>query len=59
MCAAIHMPNHIIGSWDASSYTFLFLSSAHLIQFHIENLILHKEFVVLEFQRVGYEQQTI
>ena len=59
MCAAIHMPNHIVGSWDASSYIALFLSSAHMIHVHIDNLIPYKEFAILEFQRADYEQHTI
>ena len=59
MCAAIHMPNHIVESWDASSCIALFLSLAHLIQVHIDNLTLQKESVVLELHRAGCEQQTI
>ena len=59
MYADIHMSYHIVGSLDASSYIALFLSSAHLIQVHIDNLIPQKEFVVLEFQRVDHEQLTI
>ena len=43
------MPNHIVESWDASSCITLSLSSAHLIQVHIDNLTLGKESVVLEF----------
>ena len=59
MYAATHMSSHIVGSLDASSYIALFLFSAHMIQVHIDNLIPHKKFVVLEFQRADYEQQTI
>ena len=53
------MLNRIVESLDVSSYIALFLSSAHLIQVHVDNLTLRKESAVLEFHRASYEQQTI
>ena len=58
MCVSIHIPNHTVESWDASSYIALFLSSTYLILVHIDNLTLRKEFADLEFHRAGYEQRT-
>ena len=56
MCAAMHIPNHTVENWDASSCIALFLSSVHLTQVHIDNLTLRKESAVLEFHRAGYGQ---
>ena len=44
----LHIPSCIVENWDASSYTPLLLSSAYLIQDHIDILILEMEFAVLE-----------
>ena len=53
------MLNRIVESFDVSSCITLFLSLAHLIQVYIGSRIPQIEFAVLEFQRAGYERQTI
>ena len=46
----LHIPSHIVENWDASSYTPLWLSLAHMIQGHMYILTLEMEFVALAFR---------